>query len=162
MTETNAYRQRVVDGLIAAEVPELLATGIADMNIVLVWRVAAPIAAGRVDLNQHEPMHRRAGRQNIVDLAADIIAAANAGGHSLRFDLPGRVIFFCGDPGHCKFATLVRRDGEVGVTWQVERVGRIDKDRAAAADVVPGAAIGGHRIVAAEVDYGELILAALE
>ncbi len=33
MTETNAYRQRVVDGLIAAEVPELLATGIADILV---------------------------------------------------------------------------------------------------------------------------------
>ena len=49
MTETNAYRQRVVDGLIAAEVPEALATGIANILVEAGFKRLAA-SAGQDDI----------------------------------------------------------------------------------------------------------------
>ena len=57
------------------------AVRILDMPVVLVRRVAAPIAARGVNLDQHQPMDRRTRRQQVVDLAADVVPSANAPAH---------------------------------------------------------------------------------
>ncbi len=124
--------------------------------------VAAPVAAGRVDLDEHQAMDGRAGRQQIVDLAAGVVAAADGNRHVLRADQPGVVVFVCGNPSDGEFPGFDCGHGEAGAARQVERMGSAFEHGAAPADAGPRAAVRRDIVASGQVDEGEFAFAGLK
>src|SRR5258708_7444957 len=71
------------------------------MDIVLVRRVARPVAARSVDLHDHQTVTWEAGRDDAIDLACGIIATAN-----LHCD-----VLWCDQAWHVILIGWCQRDG---------------------------------------------------
>ena len=112
-----------------------------DVHVVLVRRIRTPVAAGCIDLDQDEPLHRRTRWQQVVYLPADVISTPDRNRHAFGLDQEGRVLPVAGRGGHGKFAVAFRRDLHPCLGWQVEDVARTLEHVGAAADVLPCAAI---------------------
>ena len=130
-----------------------------DVDIVFVRGIAAPVAAGCVNFDQHDAMHRRAGRQQVVDLAADVVAPADADRHVLRPDQPGLVVLVGGHPRYRELAALLRRDCQLGPARQVERVPAAAEHIRSPANPFPCSAAAFDPVAPAHIDERELVLA---
>ena len=112
--------------------------GIDFMHVVFMRRITRPAAARRIDLDDNQAMTIEAGGHDVVDLARDVVAAAN-----LDVDLGGRdqaggVIFVGRDPGHAHFAIGLSRHRKSRPAGQVEGVGKTVEDAGARASVFDG------------------------
>ena len=132
------------------------------VDIVLVRRVARPVAAGGVDLHHDQPLARKAGWEHLVDLAGGVIAPANFDADLGRGDQPRREFLIGRDPGDREFAVGGCRHRQVGVNRQVERIGQAGEDVGPPAEALPLPAVRSDIDRASQDHQRELVLPGCE
>ncbi len=118
---------------------------------MLVWRIAGPVSAGRIDLDHHQLIGRKVGGDDVDDLPRRVSATAQAGHYVFWGDQPRLQLCLRRNAALCDFANGCRVEFHGMAGWEIYAVGKSIEDVFAAADLlVADAPIGG---TAAPEDY---------
>ena len=120
------------------------------VHVVLVRRIARPVACRRKYLHHHQPLRQKSGRQHGVDLPRRVSTAANLDPHVRWRHQPRRVLLFSLAVAKSQIARRIRADCKRGPDRQIKRVRQPVKNRLALPDPLPIAPRACHRANAAQ------------